>query len=177
MGLVGLLSGFSTVMSCTPEADRAPEPSGGSSAAGGPSATGPFADVTRVLVSGDAQGYTFDVSVMSSDLDCSHYVNYWEVLTDSGELLYRRGINHSHTDENGTSDSGAPGNTFTRSGGPVPAEPTQTVLVRAHLFPFGYVGQVLRGTPAGAFSVAFDLPDGFAAALEDAPPEPPPCQF
>jgi hypothetical protein len=146
---------------------------GGSSANSGE----PYANVVRVEPTGTSGAYTFAVSVESSDIDCSQYVDYWEVLDESGALIFRHGLNHSHTDENGTTDAGAPGNTFTRSGGPVPVSETDTVLIRAHLFPVGYSGDVLRGSVAAGFALATDLPDSFAAALENEPPAPPACQF
>lgn len=68
-----------------------------------------YANVTAVLTSGSDGCYTFSVSVESSDLDCSQYANWWEVVATDGCLVYRKILDHSHTDQNGTTDTGAPG--------------------------------------------------------------------
>jgi len=136
-----------------------------------------YANVTAVAVSGAEGAFTFSVSVESTDIDCTQYADWWEVLGEDGTLVYRRILEHSHTDANGTSDAGAPGNTFTRSGGPVPVAAGDTVYVRAHLSVGGYDGVVMRGTPSGTFTAALDLASDFARAVEDEPPQPDGCLF
>lgn len=136
----------------------------------------PYANVTAVTVSGDADAYTFTVSVESNDRDCSQFADWWEVISDSKTLLYRRILTHSHTDENGTSDPDAPGNTFTREGGPVPVAAAQTVYVRAHMNTGGYNGQVMAGSAASGFA-ATEVPAGFAAELEQLAPQATSCSF
>jgi hypothetical protein len=129
------------------------------------------ADVTAVSVTGDSGAYTFAVTVSSADIDCSQYADWWEVVKISGELIYRRILAHSHTDENGT------GNPFTRDGGPVAVEPDDTVVVRAHMNTAGYTGRAIMGSVIGGFTEASDLADDFAADIETAAPQPTGCAF
>jgi hypothetical protein len=136
-----------------------------------------FAHVRAVSVSGSEQSYTFNVSIESADIDCTQFANWWEVLSEDGALLYRRILNHSHTDENGSSDVDAPGNTFTRNGGPVEVDANQPVYVRAHMNTGGYNGDVFFGTAEGSFELAGDLPSDFAADVESAAPQSARCDF
>jgi hypothetical protein len=121
--------------------------------------------------------YDFDVSIESADIDCSQYADWWEVLSEDGALLYRRILEHSHTDENGTSDPDAPGNTFTRDGGPVPVDAAAIVIVRAHMSNAGYNGRAMRGSAEAGFSDAPDLEPSFATAVETEDPQPTGCLF
>ena len=105
----------------------------------------PLADVTAVSVTGNAGDYRFSVTVSSPDTGCDQYADWWEVLGESGDLLYRRVLLHSHVGEQ----------PFSRSGGPVAAD--QVVWVRAHMNPQGYGGVAFKGT----------VQDGFAAAAQD----------
>ncbi len=148
-----------------------------SNSAGAPSDSPPYANVTGVMTYGSDGDYTFNVTIESADIDCSQYADWWEVLSEDGSLVYRRILEHSHTDANGTSDPDAPGNTFTRSGGPVPVAATDSVLVRAHISVGGYNGQVMRGTAAGSFAAAPDIDADFAADVERADPQPDGCEF
>jgi hypothetical protein len=151
--------------------------------AGAPNAAGsssdqPYAHVTHVSVTGSSGSFEFSVSVESADLDCSQFANWWEVLGEDGTLLYRRILEHSHTDGNGTTDADAPGNTFTRSGGPVPVAADGVVIVRAHMSNVsGYNGHALRGSAAFGFSAAEDIGPDFAAEVEDDEPQPGGCAF
>ena len=145
--------------------------------AAGASAEPPYANVTAVAVSGDAGSYTFNVTIESADIDCSQYADWWEVLTTDGTLVYRRILDHSHTDANGTSDPNAPGNTFTRSGGPVSVEENDVVLVRAHMSVGGYNGAVMRGSVAAGFTEAPDIGSDFAIDVETEAPLPTDCEF
>jgi hypothetical protein len=137
----------------------------------------PYANVVAVVTSGTEGAYNFSVSVESSDTGCSEYANWWEVLTEDGELSYRRIIDHSHTDANGTSDFDAPGNTFTRGGSPVPVSAETTVIVRAHMSVGGYNGMAMRGSVAEGFAQAPDIDSKFAADVETAEPQPTNCTF
>lgn len=154
---------------------------GGASAgsgSGGASGDLLYADVVGVSVSGEEGAYTFAVSIESADIDCSQYADFWEILSEAGDLVLRHTLTHSHTDENGTTDANAPGNTFTRSGGPVPIESAEVVIVRAHLSNLaGYNGVAMRGSPAAGFSIAPDVGSEFAAEVLDEPPAPPMCLF
>jgi hypothetical protein len=113
----------------------------------------------------------FAVSVMSADIDCTQYADFWEVVAEDGTLRYRRILEHSHTDENGTTDAGAPGNTFTREGGPVPVAGDEVVVVRAHLSNGGYHGRAMRGSALAGFLPAPDVGDDFAPELEAIDPQ------
>ena len=130
-----------------------------------------YADVTGVTISGEAGAYTFDVTVKSADTGCTQYADWWEVVSETGELLYRRILAHSHTEENGT------GNPFTRSGGPVAVEADQTVVVRAHMNTVGYKGKIVSGTSALGFSEVTTLPKDFASDIEREEPQPTTCAF
>lgn len=126
------------------------------------------ADVTEVSVSGDAGAYTFSVTVASADVDCTQYANWWEVVSEAGELQYRRILMHSHTGS---------GNPFTRDGGPVPIQPDEIVYVRAHMNTVGYNGKVMTGSVNNGFAPAEDLPDDFAVSLADADPQADTCFY
>ena len=144
--------------------------------AGAPSEP-PYANVTAVSAIGTPGSYTFNVTIESADIDCTQYADWWEVLTEDGSLVYRRILEHSHTDANGSSDPDAPGNTFTRSGGPVPVTESDVVVVRAHMSVGGYNGAVRRGSVSAEFTQASDLAADFAAGVEQDEPQPDDCEF
>jgi len=127
---------------------------------------GVLADVQAVAVSGEDGAWRFDVTVLSPDVDCSQYADWWEVLTEDGALVYRRILNHSHPDEQ----------PFTRDGSPVPVAADQVVIVRAHLSPGGYGGAALKGTAGGDF-VGVELAEGFAEELAETAPLPEDCWY
>ena len=93
------------------------------------------ADVVALAVAGAPGAYTFEVTVRSDDLGCDHYADWWDVRRATGELVYRRILNHSHVDEQ----------PFTRAGGPVAVSADEEVWVIAHLHPLGYTGAWMRG--------------------------------
>ncbi len=125
-----------------------------------------MAHVTSVHVSNIADQYTFSVEVESPDLGCEQYADWWEVLTESGDLLYRRILTHSHVDEQ----------PFSRQGGPVQLSDTTPIIIRAHMNTVGYGGMAYRGTIANGLSpVALDRT--FAQALEMMAPLPSGCGF
>lgn len=126
-----------------------------------------FALVTEVEVSTQNPGsYTFAVTIESPDTGCEQYANWWEVVTEEGELVYRRILAHSHIEEQ----------PFERTGGPVEIEPDQTVIVRSHMDPDGYGPQAMRGSVEAGFTEVM-LPEGFAANLAEAEPQPTGCTF
>jgi len=139
--------------------------------------TGPYANVVAVSANGAPGSYTFSVSIESSDIDCSQYASWWEVLTEDGALIFRRILEHSHTDDNGTTDPNAPGNTFTRSGGPIDIGADEVVIVRAHMNTGGYHGAVMWGSVASDFTTATDIDAQFAAGVEFEEPQPTGCRF
>ncbi len=124
------------------------------------------ADVLSVETSGTTGGYQFSVEVASPDEGCHQYADWWEVVDEEGNLIYRRILAHSHTSEQ----------PFVRSGGPVELTPERTVWVRAHMNPGGYGGQAMRGSVQAGFEPA-DLSADFAAELETTEPLPEGCAF
>lgn len=152
----------------------------GNSAGGGAgsSDTGAaYAHVTAISATGSDGAYTFSVSIESADIDCTQFADSWEVLSEDGSLLYRRILEHSHTDENGTTDADAPGNTFTRDGGPIAIDASRIVVVRAHMNTTGYNGRAMRGSVDTGFANAPDIDSLFAADVEDDMPIPGACSF
>ena len=124
------------------------------------------ADVIEVSVSGISGQYRFSVTVASPDSGCSQYADWWEVVTDDGELVDRRILLHSHVTEQ----------PFTRSGSTVAIEAEQTVWVRAHMHPDGYGGQALHGSVSAGFEPRSPV-SGFAADLATQPPLPDDCDL
>lgn len=127
---------------------------------------GAVADVVGVTVSGDPGAYQFAVAIRSDETGCDQYADWWEVLTPSGELVYRRVLTHSHPSEQ----------PFTRDGGPVDAPPDAELVVRAHLHPSGYGGEIHVGSVEGGFTGAPADP-GLAPELAVDPPLPESCLF
>ncbi|MGB7440218.1 MAG: hypothetical protein WA919_04060 [Coleofasciculaceae cyanobacterium] len=126
----------------------------------------PSAEVLSVSTTGSPGSYTFSVTIDSTDTGCDQYADWWEVLSEEGELIYRRVLLHSHVDEQ----------PFTRSGGLVAIATNQVVIVRGHMHPSGYGTQAQRGTVAEGFKPV-TLPQGFAAAVASQEPQPPGCNF
>ena len=112
-------SGASTVAPTSISTQRAPT----STAVSAVLESGAGADVIGISVSGDPGSYTFSVTVESPDTGCGQYADWWEVVSPEGRLIYRRVLLHSHVDEQ----------PFTRSGGPVDVQPSETVIVQAHM--------------------------------------------
>ena len=126
----------------------------------------PVADIVSVAVTGEANNYTFAVTIRSADTGCEQYTDWWEVVdVQTGELLYRRILVHSHVDEQ----------PFTRSGGPVAIASEQQVVVRGHMggIQSRYGGQILQGSVESGFSPAEDSLPG----LETVEPLPEGCTF
>ncbi len=144
------------------------EETGEGSGSGSGTAVG-FAHVTGVSATGSDDAYTFSVTVESSDVDCTHFADWWEVLTPEGALVYRRILLHPHTDA-------ISGNPYTRSGGPVAVKGDREVIVRAHLNHGGYRGKAMRGTVNNGFLEATDIGGDFAAAVAVEDPQPEACQ-
>ena len=126
----------------------------------------PSADLISLDVSGDPGEYRFSVGVRSPDLGCEQYTDWWEVINEQGDLIYRRILLHSHTGEQ----------PFVRSGGPVPIAPEDVVLVRAHMHPSGYGDVAYKGSIQTGFQ-EIELSPDFASELENTPPLPEGCAF
>lgn len=125
-----------------------------------------FADVTAVEVSGSEGDYTFRVELSSPDTGCDQYADWWEVISENGELIYRRVLLHSHVNEQ----------PFTRSGGPVAIEAETGVWVRAHMNNSGYGGEAFFGSAEAGFEKK-ELSKEFAADPENREPLPDGCAF
>ncbi len=125
-----------------------------------------FANVLSAAISGNENAYHFAVEIRSPDTGCEQYADWWEVVTEDGELIYRRILAHSHVSEQ----------PFTRSGGPVAISADTVVVVRAHMHPHGYGGAALRGSVQTGFE-GFQLEADFAPDLENADPLPDGCAF
>jgi len=113
----------------------------------------------------DPSGWIFSVTVSSPDTGCDQYADWWEILSTSETLIYRRILNHSHVDEQ----------PFTRSGEPINVSPTQTLVVRAHLNTGGY-GQAMQGSITKGFSWT-TLREDFAEIAESTEPLPTECWY
>lgn len=137
-------------------AEKSPESGNGSG----------FADVVSVAVRPDDGGYRFAVGLASPDTGCEQYADWWEVVSEDGELIYRRPLAHSHVDEQ----------PFVRSGGPVAIDSDLPVWVRGHMHPNGYGGVTFFGSVAEGF-IARESVHDFARGLADQPPTPPECRW
>ena len=124
------------------------------------------ADIISVQVTGTSNAYTFSVGIQSPDTGCGQYADWWEVLSESGHLIYRRILTHSHVNEQ----------PFVRSGGPVQIEADEVVYVRAHMHPDGYGGRVFQGSVQSGFEEAAVSSD-FASEVETEAPQPAGCAF
>ncbi|MEQ8478556.1 hypothetical protein [Fulvivirga sp.] len=125
-----------------------------------------FADVKKVEVQGSENAYQFAVTLKSLDTGCDQYADWWEVVSEDGNLIYRRILAHSHVDEQ----------PFTRSGGSVNITKNQQVWVRAHMNNAGYGGLVMKGSVEAGFQIT-PWPDGFAEGIEKVEPLPAGCAF
>jgi hypothetical protein len=101
-------------------------------------------NIIDVTTSGSAGNYTFNVTFESSDIDCTQFADWWDVVTEDGTLVFRRILVHPHT-------VGLSGNPVMRSGGSVNISATDTVIVRGHMNNAGYIGIPMRGSVDGGF--------------------------
>lgn len=124
------------------------------------------AEVSKVVVQGNTNQYTFSVTVKSPDTGCDQYADWWEVISLDGKFLYRRVLLHSHVTEQ----------PFTRSGGLVAINPSDEVYVRAHMNNTGYGTKVMKGSPAAGFTSSA-LSSDFAEDLAQQEPLPVDCDF
>ena len=124
------------------------------------------ANVTTVTTQGNPGAYRFAVTLKSDETGCEQYANWWEVLSEEGELLYRRILVHSHPDTQ----------PFTRSGGSVNIKEDDIVYVRAHMNNLGYVGSVMKGSVKTGFKIVTDFPK-FPKKLEMQNPLPKGCLY
>jgi hypothetical protein len=124
------------------------------------------ADIVSVEVSGDDNNYQFSVGIKSPDTGCDQYADWWEILTEDGDLVYRRVLAHSHIDEQ----------PFIRSGGPATITEDTEIIIRGHMNTTGYGGIAMKGTVKNGFNEAVIDPD-FASEVENLEPQPGDCAF
>ena len=110
-----------------------------------------LADVIDVSVTGVPGDHSLSVTVASPDIGCEFYTDWWEVVSEDGELLARRVLLHARVEEQ----------PFTRSVGGLRVQPDDTVIIRAHMNVGGYGGFVMRGTVEDGF-LPNHLPAAFA---------------
>jgi len=100
--------------------------------------------VEAVTASGSAGAYQFSTTIRSPETGWERYADWWEVVDETGKLLYRRVLTHPHEDEQ----------PFTRSGGPVAIDADQVVWIRAHMNDGGYGENVYKGSVSAGFEAA-----------------------
>jgi hypothetical protein len=123
------------------------------------------ADVLTVGFGGGNLDYQVSPTIRSPDLGCEQYVDWWEVITPQGELIFRRTFESPHIDEQ----------PFTDIVQHVPIESDVPYIYRAHMFPDGYGGAYRFQTQTGQ---DVDDPTDYASMfpeLADKGPQPPPC--
>lgn len=125
-----------------------------------------LAEIVSVTTSGDENNYTFSVGVLSPDTGCEQYANWWEVVSENGDLIYRRILGHSHVNEQ----------PFVRSGGIVPINQNEIVIIRAHMNTSGFGVKTFKGSIANGFN-AFETSSSFATNLATVDPLPTNCAF
>lgn len=124
------------------------------------------ADITEVTAQGDAGNYTFYVTIASDETGCKQYADWWEVLSNDGQLIHRRILAHSHpTDQ-----------PFTRASSPVNIQAEDTVYIRAHMNKDGYTGAVFKGSVVSGFLKATTIPN-FSDEIAAQQPLPSGCAF
>ncbi len=117
-------------------------------------------------MSGNENAYTFKVGIESPDKGCNQYANWWEVISENGDLVYRRILGHSHVNEQ----------PFIRSGGTVNISKDQVIIIRAHMNTSSYGTQTFKGSVANGFAL-FTTAKDFAKELATEQPLPSGCAF
>ena len=124
------------------------------------------AKIVSVTTSGSENKYNFSVGISSPDKGCDQYANWWEVISEDGELIYRRILTHSHVNEQ----------PFIRSGGDVSIKKDEIVIIRVHMNSSGYSLIAFRGSVTSGFN-EFKTEENFAASLANQAPLPTGCAF
>lgn len=124
------------------------------------------ADVVKVQAKGKNGSYSFSVTISSPDQGCQQYADWWEVISDNGDLIYRRILLHSHVKEQ----------PFSRSGGPIKINSEQNIWIRVHMNNSGYGGKALYGSVKNGFNSKKN-PEGFDDNLDTKAPLPNGCSY
>ncbi len=167
--LVGAPSGCTTAAAASETSSESD--TGATKDGGSPDTTSPgdsWVNIVEVSASGSSGEYSFNVRFESSDIDCTQFADWWEVVTEDGTLLYRRILAHPHT-------PGLSGNPVMRSGGPVTVTADDVMIIRGHMNNAGYIGIPMRGSVTAGFTPAPDIDAQFAPTLEGADPQPAEC--
>ena len=122
--------------------------------------------VQNVTSTGQENNYSLNVTLASPDTGCDQYADWWEIVTESGELIYRRILTHSHVNEQ----------PFTRSGSNINITADQIVIIRGHVNNLGYGTTVFKGSINTGFETEI-LEEGFASSLSESEPLPTGCAF
>ena len=117
-----------------------------------------FAEITDIRAgkSRSGAGFSLFATIKSSDINCDHYVNWWEAVSEDGELLYRRVLGHPHSKEQ----------PFSRGSSTDSISEETVFYARAHMHPFGYSQNGMKGSIKNGFT-AVTIPDDFASHLAD----------
>jgi hypothetical protein len=129
-------------------------------------ASTPKANLVAVYTHVKNDGYKFGVTLRSEETGCNQYADWWEILNEKGELIYRRILVHSHPGEQ----------PFTRWGSFVKVDKKDLLYIRAHMNIFGYSGNVFSGTVATGFREIKEFPD-FNNSIEKQAPLPKGCLY
>ncbi|MFT4738237.1 MAG: hypothetical protein ACI8QD_002817 [Cyclobacteriaceae bacterium] len=126
----------------------------------------PFADVIAAKANSTKEGFSLTVTIESPDKGCNQYADWWEVLDEDRQLMYRRILTHSHVAEQ----------PFSRNGESVLMNESQNIWIIAHMNNAGYGGISLFGSVKNGFR-ATALPEDFDASLARQTPLPTGCDF
>ncbi|MEM9274723.1 MAG: tetratricopeptide repeat protein, partial [Cyanobacteria bacterium P01_F01_bin.143] len=127
--------------------------------------------VEELNVKGTPQNYTFDVTIYSPDRDCDYYADWWEVLDEEGNLLYRKVFQKQHVDKQ----------PFKSIGEYINIKSDQVVIVRAHMHTNSSndTGYEAKQVWIGSVDKGFEfirLSENFAKNVAKEDPQPPTCQ-
>ena len=127
--------------------------------------SGLAAPIAADVISVTTTSTSVSVGIRSPETGCEQYADWWEILNEEGNLLYRRILAHSHVNEQ----------PFVRTGS-FALEADQIVWIRAHMNSHGYGGQAFRGSISEGFQAA-ELSPLFAVEVTNETPLPNRCAF
>lgn len=129
-------------------------------------ANSPQANVTAVFSKKVKESYRFGVTLKSDETGCEQYADWWEILNEEGQLLYRRILVHSHPNTQ----------PFTRWGNSVEVKENEILYIRGHMNKLGYAGDVFKGSIRQGFTKIEEVPD-FNESIETQTPLPKGCLY
>lgn len=122
------------------------------------------ANILAVNVNGSAGAYQFTVTLNNHGLDCESAADWWEIVSEKGDLIYRRLLERRHLSEQPINSIGEP----------VAIDPDTVVWIRLHQASTGYATTAMKGSVSTGFKER-SVSRGFAVDLSTLPPLPPPC--